>query len=217
MHRTCSHVVAPIAAVAVLLAASAEIALAETVTKTNNTPAPQGGVPSSTVGSSVTFAAGDFTGGGVVTGVKVDVNMMPASFFNTYWEQTQLRLISPTGTIVMLQPFNTFAHGGVGETRAYSFQDGGTALPAGVGTPVAGTTYAPSSPLSAFNGEVAFFGTGVWTLSYTNGANVGGQITSFSLTLTTTSATPEPGTFALFGLGAVGLGIAARRRRRKAR
>ena len=112
-----------------------------------------------------------------------------------------------TGTSVTL----VANEGGSGNNlTSVTFDDeAATSIVGGV-APFGPGTFKPEGLLSAFDNQSL---SGTWTLTAVNPVNDGPHsILSFQLS---GIATPEPGTWALFGLGALGLGAAARRRRAK--
>ncbi|MCE9635899.1 MAG: PEP-CTERM sorting domain-containing protein [Planctomycetes bacterium] len=113
-----------------------------------------------------------------------------------------------TGTTVTLAQ----NRGGAGADMTNVTFDDEAAQPISAGSaPFGPASYRPEGLLSAFDNQNL---TGTWTLTAVNPVNDGPHsIVSFQLT---GIATPEPGTWALFGLGAMGLGAGARRRRAKA-
>ena len=80
---------------------------------------------------------------------------------NSFNNEIQLKLRSPTGTIVSLVPFNALSGQAPGDTVTWTFTDAASSVVIG-GSLVSGT-YLPSSPLSAFIGED---GNGTWNLLF---------------------------------------------------
>ncbi len=218
LSRLRSGLVASLATLGV--AAFAVPAHAELDSKSDATSRDFDGGPAS---STVTFVAGDFTGTGVVTGVTVDVTVRASDdgFGDiNEWDELSATLTSPGGTALPLLNDASFIFTlGIVAPLNWTFADTGIATG---GSPADLTTYAPDGSLpvpnlAAFNGESAFAGTGVWTLTFSDSsvsANPA-NLSNFTLNLTTADAVPEPGSVALFGVGAIGLlGVRARRRRR---
>ncbi len=113
-----------------------------------------------------------------------------------------------TGTSVQL----VANEGGSGvNLTSVTFDDEAASSIAGQTAPFGPGSFRPEGSLTIFDNESI---SGTWTLTAVNPINDGPHsIVAFQLS---GIVTPEPGTWALFGLGAIGLGAFARRRRAKA-
>ena len=111
----------------------------------------------------------------------------------SYNEEIGLALQSPLGTVVDLIVPYTLDGQTPGNTVTWTFDD--SALGGISGELLVSGTYLPTSPLSAFNGQV---GNGTWTLFFTDDSSSDPlSINSWSLTVT-----PVPGPLPLLGVGA---------------
>jgi subtilisin-like proprotein convertase family protein len=113
-----------------------------------------------------------------------------------------------TGTTVVLAN----QQGGAGQDYASVTFDDEAAQPISTFVaPGTGQSFRPDQALSAFIGETLM---GNWSLLIDDvSPGDSGQLNSWTLSGT---YAPEPGTYALFGLGALGLGVVVARRRRRA-
>ena len=120
---------------------------------------------------------------------------------DSYNSEIQLRLQSPTGTIVSLVPFGRLSGQAPGGTVAWTFDDTASSLVSG--NSLSSGTYLPFSSLSAFSGQN---GNGTWNLLFqddTPGAPL--SINGWNLTVNAAAGpTPAdvPGPLPLFGLAA---------------
>ena len=111
-----------------------------------------------------------------------------------------------TGTSVQL--FSKAGKSGANLNVLFSDEAAGVVPNVG---PINGT-YQPFAALSAFDGENL---AGTWRLDVVDETHIvsDGRLIAWNIEGTATTPVPEPGTYALFGLAAVGYGIMRRRRR----
>ena len=165
--------------------------------------------------SSTEFTFSGFTGS--VSGVTTTINLTKCDdpinsttgaclgSGDSFNDEIQLLLQSPTGTIVSLVPVSALSGQAPGDTVTWTFTDAASSVVSG-GSLVSGT-YLPSSPLSAFIGED---GNGTWNLLFADGfVEDPLSINSWSLTVNQ----QVPGPLPLLG-AASAFGISRRLRRR---
>jgi hypothetical protein len=125
----------------------------------------------------------------------------------SYNDEIELRLQSPSGTIVPLVEFDTLEGQSPGDTVTWTFAD--TASSTLGGYVLVSGTYLPSSPLEAFRGEN---GNGFWQLLFADDEDSDPlSVNSWSLTVN-----PVPGPLPVLG-AATALGYSRRIRRRLAK
>jgi len=217
-------------------------AAAGVITKTNST---DGFADFSHITRGVNFLAGDF-GGDPTTVADVDVTIYfaksgadgflaegdPLPGDPPFFNEIEFAIQSPAGTWftlianngltehVPLDNFETFAFVAAGPFRGTIVFDQSAAQPVDFNPLVIPSgTYRPddhtANSLDIFNGEDAV---GTWMLFIEDDTGLDGlSFYEFSVTITTAVApVPEPGTLALFGVGAAGLALLCHRRRRRA-
>ena len=124
-------------------------------------------------------------------------------------EEIELSLQSPSGTIVPLVELGTLDGQEPGDTVTWTFADTASSILSG--DVLVSGTYLPSSPLKAFRGEN---GNGLWKLLFADGSvNDPLSVNSWSLTV---NQVPVPGPLPVLG-AATALGYSRRIRRRLAK
>ena len=191
--------------VAALVAGLSTTALADPFSFTA-TDTPLAIPPSGTSGTTTsTITVGT---SGIISDLNVFVNLT-----HTFTGDLEIFLTHvDTGTSVQL--FDQHGGGGNNITDVTFDDEAGTAISAGT-PPFGPGSFMPFASLTAFDGENVF---GTWTLRIDDliGGD-SGTLQSFSiLGAFTPTPIPEPGTYALFGLGALGLAGLVRRRRKAA-
>ena len=161
------------------------------------------GIPDlATINSNITVTTASFPVGSRVQDMNVTVTIT-----HTFDQDLIISLRHvDTGTTVSL--FNR--RGGSGDNLTnVTFNDAAAVSISTFIAPGTNTSYRPESVLSAFNGESLL---GTWRLIVQDAAAADvGTLSSFNIN---GIATPEPGTWALFGVGGLALLVVVRRRRR---
>ncbi len=142
------------------------------------------------------------------SGIIVSMDALNLDFEHTWAGDLIVTLTHGATSVVIWDrlgvPASTFGNGD-NFLGAYSFVDGGPALPeTATGLDIPAGTYGTANSLAAFVGQDV---NGLWTLNISDNASADtGTVHGWSIDATV----PAPGAAALFGLG----GLAAARRRR---
>jgi hypothetical protein len=197
-------------------------AAAGTITLTNTLDGNFDG-SSGTRGLTVTGLESGY-GTGVILDVNISINFAKADGENfeppypggtPYYNEIHFRLNDPSTDAVTLVGPSSWASGSGGFDGTINF-DQAAALVVNFGAGPIGGTFRPTGAgsLNDYNGQLAL---GIWSLFIqdTGGAD-SLRFREATLTITTAdlTAVPEPGTFALLGIGGIAAVVARRRARR---